>query len=487
MAQPHLTRQLDVIHVSDVHFGQEHQFNPPTTAAGDPSSPAGMQGLIDKLLEDLRIRAQRAADDDVAPVVVCITGDLVETGRASEFAEARALIDGMRAHLRNDVGSRGEVVYIVPGNHDVLFNEQETSRRWHEWAAFYNAGYNTAIRDDNPWSFARLHDRVDDLGALILCLNSSVHVVEGSADEQRGQIDERQLGLIEDCLAAIPSDKLNSAIRIAMIHHHPVLIPSLVEPGRGYDAVVRSGELLSLLHKYGFHLVLHGHKHHPHVFTEDIRSAFDATRDQQMLIVAGGSVGYKKLPRHPSAMNTYNQITIKWHPEARQARIRVVTRGLVMFDPEGRPLRTAQWRWKTLRRDDRSMISDKHIPEPVDDACRVGPFDARIWSPQERTRTSEYARTRGNMPVIEIRPSLMSGQAYEARFWIVGHRRADRDVPITVTWSAGAMFPTITIRREDDERFLGSFDYWDSMLVQAFMTFADGQTACTHVYARVPK
>ncbi|MEZ5952199.1 MAG: hypothetical protein R3C12_24015 [Planctomycetaceae bacterium] len=56
---------------------------------------------------------------------------------------------------------------------------------------------------------------------------------------------------------------------LALIHHHPVLIPALVEADRNYDAVLRSGHLLNLLNKYGFHLVLHGHKHWPCTFTVD--------------------------------------------------------------------------------------------------------------------------------------------------------------------------------------------------------------------------
>jgi hypothetical protein len=87
---------------------------------------------------------------------------------------------------------------------------------------------------------------------------------------------------------------LQRAIKIALIHHHPVLIAALAEPGRGYDAVLNSGRLLTILRKHGFHMILHGHKHDPYVFTEDSRSAFRTSSQNPILIAAGGSVGLFK-------------------------------------------------------------------------------------------------------------------------------------------------------------------------------------------------
>ncbi len=50
-----------------------------------------------------------------------------------------------------------------------------------------------------------------------------------------------------------------------------------MEPEGGYDAVHNSGKLLTILRRHGFHVILHGHKHDPYVFTEDSRSAFRKT------------------------------------------------------------------------------------------------------------------------------------------------------------------------------------------------------------------
>lgn len=261
-----------------------------------------------------------------------------------------------------------------------------------------------------------------------------------------------------------------------------MLIPALVEPGRGYDAVENSALLLNILRRYGFHLVLHGHKHNPYVFSEDSRSAWSDV-SQPIVIAAGGSVGSSGLPyeNYQHATNCYNRIVIKWHPAAGEARIQVLTRGLEIFNDDRTKALPRNWRWKTLREDDRTF-GDNTCPMAVNNNYRQ--FDAGL-SAEEQVRRNEYARLRGNQAVAEVQCSLLPGQAYEARVWIVPHN--ERELPVDVTWHAGPNFPAVTIRREEDPHFCAAFHYWDSMLVQALLKFADGDVQAAHVYARLPK
>ena len=195
-----------------------------------------------------------------------------------------------------------------------------------------------------------------------------------------------------------------------------------MEPSRGYDAVMRSAQLINILKEYGFHLLLHGHKHHPHVFTEDVRNAFEMSNESPMLIVAGGSVGSTGLPQ-PGGVNCYNRITVKWHPTAGQARIRIVTRQLVTHQIRTKKkLLMKEWYWKTLWEDDRSFVRNGSVVRPKKQAQLHEPFVGLKRKPQEQFREAEYARTMRNMAVAEVRPSLWPGQAYEATVWIVPHQ-----------------------------------------------------------------
>ncbi len=476
------SQQLVLIHLSDIHFGSGHRFNPPASPAGDEPDEECFPSLISKLAEDLD------ATDADCPIVVCVTGDVAQTAALDEFKNSETFLKAM---AEKPIGGRTlgmENIFVVPGNHDVKYDSADVGTRWQQWTEFYNRLYATAIRREEPWEFMKLHDRSDDLGAIILCLNSSIFVEKDKPDEARGRLDIKQLTAIEESLEAVSPKRLHGAIKVALIHHHPVLIPSLAEPGRGYDAVHNSGKLLTILRRYGFHAILHGHKHNPHTFTDDTRPAHQDLPEQPILIAAGGSVGCTDLPYSPKPLNCYNQITIKWHSTGRQFRVRTVTRCLNTFNNDGTERLPTRWQWETLRTDDRKFLGDDHIP--FSKSCTERVFDPAQDAEFETQRQAVYVDTRGNMPVVDVLPSLTPGQAYEAVLWIVQHpfgeKKQESDIPRTVTWSAGRKFEVVTVNGEQDSNYAARLSYYGPMLVQARLSFPDGHEAVTHVYARMP-
>jgi 3',5'-cyclic AMP phosphodiesterase CpdA len=489
-AQPlHALRQLQVIHLSDMHFGAFHQFEPEIGPDGKPLKGDGVRTLAQKLLEDLETQLPLSEEGAYVeeteiryncPVIACLTGDFAETGAYEEFKKATTFVKELSTchHLAPGGMKR---VFTVPGNHDVLYDKTEIPERWQPYTSFHNDIHKENVSNKEPWTLDGVHYR-NDLGALILCINSAIYVEKDQPDEQRGQLTEQQLSQIKKMLKKVPKAKLESSIRIALVHHHPVLVPALVEADRNYDAIQRSGRLLNILHEYGFHLLLHGHKHLPLTFPEDMRNAFEVTRDHPMLIVAGGSCGSKGVPSH--GLNTYNLITVKWHKDAGQTRIRIVTRGLVTRNSKNQLMLSEDWKWKTLREDDRSFSLKDFIVRPK----RFAMSTVRPSKAYDASRDKTYRDCRRNMAVVEVRPSLRPEQAYEATFWIVPHKSTapGYELPVKVEWSAGKLFPVLTVLKEDDPRFCAKFDYWGPMLVQAKMYFKNGKSATTFVYARVP-
>ncbi|MFL6207832.1 MAG: metallophosphoesterase family protein [Pyrinomonadaceae bacterium] len=479
-----LARQLEIIHLSDIHFGDDHRFIPPQTPDGDRGSSEGMPKLLEKLQEDF------AEKDPDCQVIVCITGDITTTASYEEFEEAEAFI---RALADTNIYGRQrgiKSIFIVPGNHDVDYTGKTVGQRWQPWVELYNRLYGTAALRENPWALAKAHDLIDEIGAVVLCLNTAIHVQKDTPSERRGEIDEKQLLNIKQQLAAIPQERLESSIRIALMHHHPLLIPALAEPKRGYDAVLRSEQLLTILHRFGFHLLLHGHKHYPLTFLDDINVGFLDTDDQPIMVVAGGSAGSTGLPDQPKKSNCYNRITVKWHPAASQARIRVATRGLSLYDGTTARL-PGEWHWETIKEEDKSFYKGHPYPEPKLEAFAYPSADQQVagngaLEDSDKERKAEYARTRGNLPVVEVMPSLKPKMAYEARCWLVPHNRQPENLPIEVIWSAGKQFPVYSIRRTDDENFCGVFNYWGPMLIEGTLKFADGAQVKVHVYARLP-
>jgi predicted phosphodiesterase len=429
--------------------------------------------------------------DPDCPVIICITGDLAQTAHITEFKSAEEFVRGL-ARMEIFGRPRGmEAIFIVPGNHDVKYDSSDIGERWQQWTEFSNRLFGTDVKREDPWSFTCVHDRSDDLGAIIVTLNSSTYVQKGKPDEERGRLDVKQLTLLEEQLEEIDSNQRNGSIRIALMHHHPILLPSLAEPGRGYDAVHNSGKLLAILKRYGFHLILHGHKHSPHTFTDDTRPAHQVTSDHPIFVAAGGSVGSTELPNAPRLSNCYNQIVVKWHFAGSQSRVRVVTRGLRIYnEADGTERLPTRWDWYSMRVDDRKFYEFGDVP-PLERAGKVASFQEAESCVDERKRCEEYERTRGNLPVVVIQPSLVPGQAYEAVVWIEGHprgqRRKNEQIPESVIWSAGPKHEVVTVGRGQSDEFAACFTYWGPMLVQGKLIFADGNSALVHVYARLPR
>ncbi len=477
------SRQLMVIHLTDVHFGKVHTFAPPMTPGGDTPSERDYPRLLDSLAGDL------AAPDPDYPVLIAITGDMAQTGSYAELSEAEAFIRDL-ADTPILGRPRGlSDIFVTPGNHDVVFDKPDKGERWQQWIDLHNRLRGTSIKREEPWNLDDVYDRVDDLGAVVATINSSIFVQKDKPDETRGRVEEKQIEILEQKLEVIDKQRLKSAVRIALIHHHPVLIPGLVEPGRGYDAVHNSGALLSVLRRFGFHVLLHGHKHNPYVFTEDTFSAYRKGESYPLLVVAGGSAGSTELPVTPPCGNCYNQVLVKWNSHADQTRLQVSTRQLRRHDADGVRLSPWRWKWETLRTDDRQFIGGRAVPVPV--AMRLRPFDAEADASPQAIRSAEYTTHHFYFPVSAVMPSLEPSQINEARLWIVRHSPPDGvnvGSPIVrAVWSAGPNFPVVAVEAADDPYLCAVLHYYAPMLVQVKMEFEGGEVAEAHIYVRLPE
>lgn len=411
-----------------------------------------------------------------------MTGDFAEYGKTTEFGDAEAFIKGL-CETETFGSKRGiDCMFFVQGNHDVDFDAQDPRERLSGYAQMLGNLSKQYVDANDPLTWPLVHNRIADLGIVVVTLNSSIYVQRDKPDALRGNVDVKQLALLEKGLKQIPEAAIHKAIKIALIHHHPVLLPALAEPGRGYDAVLNSGKLLSILRRFGFHMILHGHKHDPYVFTEDATSAFRASNQNPIMVAAGGSFASTELPDRRG--NCYNRISIKWHPAAGQSRILIETVGLSVLEEDGEEALPANWKWKVLRRQDLHFLKGDCTPVMNPQAERL-PCTIEQLRDKDR-RPAEYQRLRGNLPCVEVRPSLQPDQGYEAVAWLCRHNQAEP--PAMVEWSAGPKFPVaVQIRRDTDPRFCASFHYWGPMLLQASMTFDDGNSEYAFVYARIPE
>src|SRR4051794_40715569 len=106
-----VTRQLAIIHLSDIHFGPSHRFSPVATAAGDIPPEPDYPTLLGKLVADL------ATNDPGCPVLVAVTGDMAQTASYEEFKQAEQFVRDLASADIYGPPRGLESMFWVPGNH----------------------------------------------------------------------------------------------------------------------------------------------------------------------------------------------------------------------------------------------------------------------------------------------------------------------------------------------------------------------------------
>jgi DNA repair exonuclease SbcCD nuclease subunit len=484
------TSQIQILHFSDLHFGENH------ICAPSPSgSKAGIPSLGDLITTDLAsnfgatvIDKTDYSEQKESPLVIAVSGDFTQRANHEEFEDGLKFLSQLTSSKILSRYVARDNVFIIPGNHDVRFTQSSQDERFQPYASFYNKFYK-GIRSvqvpDEPIGFTQVHGRVIDGNKLLVAeINCCMYVEKDTVDSSRGQVDFDSLKKLRVELSKFKNQHpdFDDYIKVAIMHHHVVLLPSFIESGRGVDSIMNAGFLLELLCEYEFQLILHGHKHYPHIFTyEPVPLWSQLSNRIPQVVIAGGSCGSKELPTDVSekACNTYSVISIKWHPKAKQARINVITRGLRR--KTYKQLTPDQWFWETVNISDKVIAPYKTIPTP-------GNFELASLENDER-RLRQYEQQRYCMAVAEVMPSLIPGQAYEVRAWIVKHRpelNTDPDL-IKVEWTAGKKFKRVICSSDNNSNFVFSYHYWGPMLLQAKLIFADGYETETFVYARMPK
>lgn len=500
---PHDWLQLAIVHLSDVHFGKPHRFQPEITPSGDRASPDGIPTLAESVLKDARSRLQdlhkgklgcplkglQELQRESVRLAFALTGDLTETASFDEFQLASSLVDSIFGGTDVPTPLTADDVFVVPGNHDLVYDKPSAYERWHCYCAFYGSHaskrhtkHSGPIDPNAPGLLTRIIDQSEN-GLVVAEINSAAYVKKDTPDSLRGQVDLGSLSRLKKELEAIDPAVLRRSVRVALIHHHPVVLPTMAEAGRGYDAVVNASAMLGLLKEFGFHLILHGHKHDAQTFPHDSVSAWSGAGSQPIMVVSGGSVGTNSLPPG-GAVNSYNIIGLKWHPGSGQARIRIETRGLVLYDQRNRPLLPHEWRWQELRVDDRILRSS--LTSTLDRGRQRDRSDAD--QNFELHRIEELKRVRRCWPAVEVIPSLKSNQGFEARVWLDGQQSKEGyERPERVEWWAGPYFKKVTVvKAEDDPKFSARFSYYGPMSVQARIFWPDGYSAVSYIFAHYP-
>lgn len=291
---------IRIAHISDLHLHHESgfQFQQETwmqTLAGFILKRYGVQIEVSAHDPDRLVALENALIRE-RPHILVVTGDLATYGDRPSLRLAAQTLQKWAGRLKEARGDGKEtLVLCVPGNHDAFeerFRALKARSGWRGGAvlqameAFHrdfeailrplpglqrtvaptphldqyreevevplnsSADPGAPISYPTPWGLIRffLFNSVNDPGWM--------------ANE--GRIGAAQYNRLNAALATDP-DTIN-VLQIALLHHHPLPIPYTPDSSleRFYNAMQDGSTLCHFLNERRFHLVLHGHQHHPY-------------------------------------------------------------------------------------------------------------------------------------------------------------------------------------------------------------------------------
>lgn len=318
-----------ILHMSDPHLGKVS----PGQALDDEKVKLTGQADLETTQRVFKRTLERLAPviaEHSKPDVVVISGDLTYMTGDSGFDDFVTLLGD-----RDDVLPDSNKIVVVPGNHDVVWDEKPGTEP--RYAPFLRAtrdqGCITPLLDGKDIAAD------DDSGKLLVGVEPERHVVQTAdmlvvplntsnwcgefVDLRRGWTRDKwqeqlaPLGSgIDDAMKEIDRlrqhdiarvsrgqiaaigrvfDKLglqrqpgdDGRVRVAVMHHQ--LLPvSTREERKTFESLTNLGEVRQMLAEFGFDLVLHGHKHEsslywdmPSTDSEDLTAPV-----QRMLVIA---------------------------------------------------------------------------------------------------------------------------------------------------------------------------------------------------------
>jgi 3',5'-cyclic AMP phosphodiesterase CpdA len=281
---------ITLLHLSDLHLGND--FIPRALASGRIWWKKVSPRITDGLIQAIR---------DTKPDYIVISGDFVNKQQGSSFWLAAQYLKHLFGVAGFDMKER---LLVVPGNHDVSFApKKHTKDDLRLWM------YRRFLMDlfDETDLDARRHRflKVDiDQKLLFLCLDTSL---KSAVPKAEGEIGINQLKWVARKLSDLQmhlGSSLDDFVKIAVMHHHPVGIVGQDPAREQFMQLLDAEDILQILDKYGFNLLLHGHKHVPRMTT---RLRADSG---SLTIIGAGTATCPYLEEQGGSGNNFNLISI---------------------------------------------------------------------------------------------------------------------------------------------------------------------------------
>ncbi len=258
---------VNIIILSDLHVGKGAR-------AGD-MCPYENNNAVDG--DYIKTFINFLNDKQIHAKYLIISGDICHEAQPDEFKLASSLIINIAKRLNIPKGN----IFIVPGNHDVDWSiiknypdDKSGVRTKQMYDPIKNKEciFNKIFRQGKPFMLEQPFFTIwEDTDILVVGYNSSWH--DGPKEQvHHGLFANDSSKEIEKFLCNI--DFSQGKIKIFLVHHHPLQYSDPLPNLPDFSTMTNSENLLTLLRKYQFDMLIHGHKHSPRFSTVTTNSGF---------------------------------------------------------------------------------------------------------------------------------------------------------------------------------------------------------------------
>ena len=295
-----------IIHLSDLHFGEKHDFAIPESG----KNVVGKDSLVNALLADLS--KQKIAFSDIA--LVLITGELTCKASPHEFHEAERFIN----ELQDKLGLSPVQIVCVPGNHDVEWVDESANLNYEAELNYKNFSKN--IYNVEPSQFLGRFSEFLINGKKIAVIAFNSCRLESHENAGMGYISSEQF---REASRLLSMEEEPFHYIIALLHHH-VLPVNFTEyyssKSKAVSLLLDSEALQQFLVENNVDVVMHGHQHQP--YYSQLRRVIPAgiaggekEIDNSVTVIGGGSAGVSIGSLNAIGRNTYHLMKIENNKE----------------------------------------------------------------------------------------------------------------------------------------------------------------------------
>ncbi len=269
-----------IIQISDLHYNLD-------------MDEVDRQTLISSINNIIKkINAEKSID------IIAIIGDLVAKRTAEELGYMNEILNKIFEEINIDK----ERIFIVPGNHEVNWDNYSLNKRsknaYTSFANFYNTFFSREIickSNGNNNGQLPISITADGLSWKRFLKNPNVSIIgicsnsEDESEKGKGKLSNDQIKYIKENWR---NDKDETEFRILMLHHNFFPIQSFNSMDES-KTITNTGALLTALSEAKCDLILCGHTHRSEVILYQSSTLSDSgyKRNKSLLLSATGTSG----------------------------------------------------------------------------------------------------------------------------------------------------------------------------------------------------